>query len=42
MLGNLACVFFSPNELKLVKEAPEDRRRFLDIDISQINKSYYL
>lgn len=41
MLGNLACVFFSPNELKLVKEAPEDRRRFLDIDISQINKNYY-
>lgn len=42
LLGNLACVFFSPNELKLVKEAPEDRRRFLDIDISQINKNYYL
>ena len=42
LLGNLACVFFSPNELKLVKEAPEDRRRFLDIDISQINKQYYL
>ena len=41
MLGNLACVFFSPNELKLVKEAPEDRRKFLDIDISQINKAYY-
>lgn len=41
MLGNLACVFFSPNELKLVKEAPEDRRRFLDIDISQISKEYY-
>ena len=37
MLGNLACVFFSPNELKLVKEAPEDRRKFLDIDISQLN-----
>ncbi len=41
MLGNLACVFFSPSELKLVKEAPEDRRRFLDIDISQLNLDYY-
>lgn len=41
MLGNLACVFFSPSELKLVKEAPEDRRRFLDIDISQLNLTYY-
>lgn len=42
LLGNLCCVFFSPSELKLVKEAPEDRRKFLDIDISQLNKSYYL
>lgn len=41
MLGNLACVFFSPNELKLVKEAPEDRRKFLDIDISQLNINYF-
>ena len=41
LLGNLACVFFSPNELKLVKDAPEDRRRFLDVDISQLNKQYY-
>lgn len=42
LLGNLACVFFSPNELKLVKEAPEDRRKFMDIDLSQINHEYYL
>jgi len=42
LLGNLACVFFSPNELKLVKEAPEDRRKFMDIDLSQLSKQYYL
>jgi len=42
LLGNLACVFFSPNELKLVKEAPEDRRKFMDIDLSQLSKEYYL
>lgn len=42
LLGNLCCVFFSPNELKLVKDAPEDRRKFMDIDISQLSKEYYL
>lgn len=41
LLGNLACVFFSPNELKLVKEAPEDRRKFMDIDLSQLSREYY-
>ncbi|MBE5745720.1 MAG: DNA replication/repair protein RecF [Clostridiales bacterium] len=41
LIGNLACVFFSPNELKLVKEAPEDRRKFMDIALSQLNREYY-
>lgn len=41
LLGQINCIFFSPDELRLVKEAPADRRRFLDIDISQIDKSYF-
>lgn len=41
LLGNLFAVFFNPGELKLVQESPEDRRRFLDISISQINKQYF-
>lgn len=41
LLGNLCCVFFSPNELKLIKETPEDRRKFINLDLSQINKEYY-
>lgn len=41
LLGNLCCVFFSPNELKLIKEAPDDRRKFINLDLSQINKEYY-
>lgn len=41
LLGNLACVFFSPNELKLLKEAPEDRRKFMDIALSQLSREYY-
>ncbi len=41
LLGELRCVFFSPDELKLIKESPEDRRRFMDIDLSQISKVYF-
>ena len=33
LLGNVNAVFFSPQELKLVKESPEERRRFMNIDI---------
>ena len=41
LLGRTNAVFFSPNELKLVKESPEDRRKFLNIAISQTNKRYF-
>lgn len=40
ILGCLNAVYFSPDSLKLIKEAPFDRRRFLDIDLSQLYKSY--
>lgn len=41
LLGTVDVVFFSPDELKLVKNAPEDRRKFMDTDISQMNKNYF-
>lgn len=41
VLGEVPIVFFSPDELKLVKESPEERRRFLNIDLSQTNKKYF-
>lgn len=41
LLGNLVTVFFSPEDLKLIKEAPEDRRKFLDVSISQLSKKYF-
>jgi DNA replication and repair protein RecF len=41
LMGTNPCVFFSPDELRLIKDAPADRRRFLNIDISQIDKSYF-
>ena len=41
LLGNLNVIFFSPDELKLVKDAPQDRRKFMDTDISQLSKNYF-
>lgn len=41
LFGEFNAVFFSPDELKLIKDTPEDRRRFMDIDISQTNKTYF-
>lgn len=40
LVGTLSVVYFSPDELKLIKEVPEDRRSFLDISISQFDKNY--
>ena len=41
LMGNVYAVFFNPDDLKLIKESPEDRRRFLDISISQGSRNYY-
>ena len=41
LLGNIDAVFFNPDELKMVKETPADRRRFLDVAISQLHSPYY-
>ncbi len=40
LLGNIFVVFFSPDDLEIVKGAPSIRRRFLDIEICQIDKMY--
>ena len=41
LLGNLNVVLFSPEDLKLVKEGPSERRKFMDREISQISTKYY-
>ena len=41
LLGNIHSVFFNPAELKLVQESPEDRRRFMNVSLSQMSKSYF-
>ncbi|NLM04011.1 MAG: DNA replication/repair protein RecF [Clostridiales bacterium] len=41
LLGNLNVVLFSPEDLKIVKEGPGERRRFIDNEISQMIPRYY-
>lgn len=41
LLGNLNVVIFSPEDLRLVKEGPKERRNFIDREISQIIPRYY-
>ncbi len=41
LIGVVNVVFFSPEDLKIVKDSPSVRRKFLDIEISKLKKSYY-
>ncbi len=41
LMGELNAVFFAPDELKLIKDSPEDRRKFMDISLSQTYKDYF-
>ncbi|MEN8906060.1 MAG: DNA replication/repair protein RecF [Clostridiales bacterium] len=41
LIGNLVVIIFSPEDLNIVKGAPSDRRRFLDMILSQIKPNYF-
>lgn len=41
LMGVLGTVFFSADEIKLIKASPADRRRFMDISICQRDKLYF-
>lgn len=41
LLGTFRTVLFTPDEMQLVKGAPQDRRRFLDLEVSQVSPRYY-
>ncbi|MCH5164249.1 MAG: DNA replication/repair protein RecF [Clostridiales bacterium] len=41
LMGVVSTVFFSPDEMRIVKEAPSDRRRFMDIALCQMSRSYF-
>ena len=40
LLGLLNIIFFSPEDLDIVKRGPAGRRRFLDIELCQIEENY--
>lgn len=42
LIGHLQLVLFFPEDLRLVKESPNERRRFINRELSQMNRSYYL
>lgn len=40
LFGVLHVVFFSPEDLKIVKSSPQERRRFIDEELCQLDKVY--
>lgn len=41
LMGHINSVFFSPGELRLIQDGPDERRRFMDISIAQTSPAYY-
>ncbi len=41
LMGNLNTVIFSPEDLLIIKEGPSERRRFIDITLSQLRPAYF-
>lgn len=41
VFGNLVVVYFSPTEIKIVTGGPQERRDFMDTDISELSGQYY-
>ena len=40
-MGMFRTVLFTPDDLQLIKGAPQNRRRFIDLEISQVSPRYY-
>lgn len=41
LMGHVTCVMFSPEDLDIVRGAPQGRRRFMDMLLSQCGKGYF-
>jgi DNA replication and repair protein RecF len=41
LMKNIILVVFSPEDLRIVKDEPEKRRRFIDRELAQIRPAYY-
>ena len=40
LFGIINMVFFSPEDLNIIKNGPAERRRFIDLELSQLDKVY--
>lgn len=40
LLGLLHIIFFSPEDLSIIKNGPSERRRFINMELSQLDKVY--
>lgn len=40
LFGLMHFVFFSPEDLNIIKNGPSERRRFMDLELSQLDKLY--
>lgn len=41
LMGVCPVVLFCPDGLKIIKEAPADRRRFMDVALCQVSRAYF-
>ena len=41
LFGIIHMIFFSPEDLSIVKNGPAERRRFMNLELCQLNKLYY-
>ena len=41
LMGHVMGVLFSPEDLRMVKDGPAERRRFVDMELSQLKPAYY-
>ena len=41
LLGYLNCIYFAPADIKIVSQSPAERRKFLDVDLCQMDKNYF-
>ena len=39
-IGNMKVIIFNPDDIRLIKETPSNRRRFINIEISQLYNKY--
>lgn len=41
LLGILNVIFFSPEDLSIIKNGPSERRKFMDLELCQLDKIYF-